>query len=234
MSSTSIEALYSNIIVDLLECVRFAVVAHGKQTRKNGEGHYIVHPLEVAIILMREGGVRSPDTLKAAILHDVVEDTTTTLAQIESVFGKRVASIVAEVSDDRSLSASDRKRAQVEHIPHLSTEAKLVKFGDKISNLRSMTRGVPGDWSLLQAQGYALWCREAMSRVVDPNVGLERALAEVLSGTFPFQGGVRKMISDDANIDSKAYLESYYVHLEEQRKKKPTKSPALPPTEKKE
>jgi len=214
MSSNSI------VTADLLECVRFAVAAHGRQMRKNGDGPYIMHPIEVAIILLREGGVTSPEILKAAILHDVVEDTTTTLGQIEVVFGKHVASIVAEVTDDRTLTASERKRAQVEHIPHLSTEAKLVKFGDKISNLRSMARGVPGEWSLLQAQGYALWCREAMMPVVGLNAGLESALGVVLSGTFPFQVGTRSMLPPDASVDPKAYLERYYVHLEEQRKKK--------------
>lgn len=71
------------------------------------------------------------------------EDCGTTHAELETLFGKHVADIVAEVSDDKSLSKSTRKKMQIEHAPHMSPEAKTVKLGDKLDNLRSLLTDPP-------------------------------------------------------------------------------------------
>ena len=67
-----------------------------------------------------------------------MEDTDTTFAELEQHFGKHVASIVAEATDDKKLSKVQRKKAQIEHAPHISNEGKIVKIADKISNLRDL------------------------------------------------------------------------------------------------
>lgn len=67
----------------------------------------------VAHILANEAGVTDLDVLLAAILHDTVEDTDTTLNEIEWNFGERVRGIVAEVTDDKSLPKQERKKLQV-------------------------------------------------------------------------------------------------------------------------
>lgn len=82
-------------------------------------------------------------SLQAALLHDTVEDTDTTPAELEAKFGATVARIVREVTDDRSLPKQERKRQQVEHAPHCSREAKLVKLADKLYNLRDLNRCTP-------------------------------------------------------------------------------------------
>ncbi len=64
--------------------------------------------------------------------YSTVEDTGTTFEELEGLFGKNVANIVREVTDDKGLSKERRKQLQVEHTPHLSREAKLVKLGDKL------------------------------------------------------------------------------------------------------
>jgi (p)ppGpp synthase/HD superfamily hydrolase len=76
--------------------------------------------------------------LQAALLHDTVEDTDTTLDEIEAVFGLRMRGIIDEVSDDKSLEYAERKRRQIEHAPNSSKEAKLVKLADKLHNLRDL------------------------------------------------------------------------------------------------
>lgn len=81
--------------------------------------------------------------MQAALLHDTVEDTDTTFEELESVFGATVARIVQEVTDDRSLLKAERKRLQVEHAPHCSHQAKLVKLADKLYNLRDLNRCTP-------------------------------------------------------------------------------------------
>ena len=81
--------------------------------------------------------------LQAALLHDTVEDTDTSLAELEAKFGPVVARIVQEVTDDKSLPKQERKRQQVEHAPHCSHQAKLVKLADKLYNLRDLNRCMP-------------------------------------------------------------------------------------------
>lgn len=84
-----------------------------------------------------------PTALQAALLHDTVEDTDTTPAELEAKFGVTVARIVQEVTDDKSLPKQERKRLQVEHAPHCSQQAKLVKLADKLYNLRDLNRCTP-------------------------------------------------------------------------------------------
>lgn len=81
--------------------------------------------------------------LQAALLHDTVEDTDTSPQELEENFGPVVAGIVQEVTDDKSLPKQERKRQQVEHAPHCSHQAKLVKLADKLYNLRDLNRCTP-------------------------------------------------------------------------------------------
>lgn len=81
--------------------------------------------------------------IQAALLHDTVEDTDTTLEELEAMFGKKVASIVQEVTDDKTLPKQERKKLQVKHAPHCSHQAKLVKLADKLYNLRDLNRCTP-------------------------------------------------------------------------------------------
>lgn len=148
----------------VLKAVQFAVRAHGGQKRKATGVPYITHPIDVAQILVDEAGCMDPSTLVAAVLHDVVEDTRVTAAEIETVFGGKVASIVLEVSDDK------RKREQIRKFPTLSWEAAQVKVADKISNLRDQMRNPIDSWSIERIQGYGGWC----DRVVFSAEGVPR------------------------------------------------------------
>ena len=77
------------------------------------------------------------------MLHDTVEDTETSIAELEAAFGQTVARIVQEVTDNKTLSRQERKRQQVEHAPHSSQQAKLVKLADKLYNLRDLNGSTP-------------------------------------------------------------------------------------------
>src|SRR6476660_7932942 len=132
----------------LLRAASFAAQKHSGHRRKGSDGQpYINHPLEVASILANTGSVDDLDVLIAALLHDTVEDTGVTTAELTELFGAAVSSYVAEVTDDKSLSDKERKRRQVEHAPHLSAGAKLIKLGDKISNIIDITNNPPVGWS---------------------------------------------------------------------------------------
>ncbi|XP_045142276.1 guanosine-3',5'-bis(diphosphate) 3'-pyrophosphohydrolase MESH1 isoform X1 [Echinops telfairi] len=133
----------------LLEAVDFAARKHRRQRRKDPEGTpYINHPIGVARILTQEAGVTDIVVLQAALLHDTVEDTDTTLEEVEQHFGAQVRSLVEEVTDDKTLPKLERKRLQVERAPHTSPGAKLVKLADKLYNLRDLNRCTPEGSSL--------------------------------------------------------------------------------------
>jgi GTP diphosphokinase / guanosine-3',5'-bis(diphosphate) 3'-diphosphatase len=159
----------------VLKAALFAAVKHRRQRRKDPEATpYINHPLKLAATLW-EAGITDVDVLSAALLHDTVEDTRTSSAEIRRTFGRRVAAIVAEVTDNKRLHKKTRKRLQVEHAPSLSREAKLVKLADKISNLNDLARAPPPDWTLARRREYFDWSRDVVAGLKGTNVRLERA-----------------------------------------------------------
>lgn len=129
------------------------------------------------------GGVVDASILCAAILHDTIEDTKTTADELRQLFGEKVASIVLEVTDDKSLAKEVRKEEQVRHAPHISTEAKLVKLADKICNLRDILVSPPADWSAERKQAYFDWA----ARVVAGLRGVHSGLETVFDGLFSRQ-----------------------------------------------
>ncbi len=147
----------------LLEALAFAARKHRDQRRKDPEASpYINHPIALADVLVNEGGVTDVEVLCAALLHDTVEDTDTSLRELEETFNPRIARIVAEVTDDAALPKAERKRLQVEHAARLSPEAKLVKLADKICNLRDVALRPPASWSLERRREYFEWAKQVI------------------------------------------------------------------------
>uniref|UniRef100_A0A8C4HQG8 Guanosine-3',5'-bis(diphosphate) 3'-pyrophosphohydrolase MESH1 n=1 Tax=Dicentrarchus labrax TaxID=13489 RepID=A0A8C4HQG8_DICLA len=161
----------------LLETVHFAAEKHRSQRRKDVEQTpYINHPVGVARILSHEGGVTDIEVLQAALLHDTVEDTDTSPAELEAKFGPIVARIVQEVTDDKRLPKQERKRQQVEHAAHCSRQAKLVKLADKLYNLRDLNRCTP---VAERVQEYFVWACEVVKGLKGTNSALEEKLGEL-------------------------------------------------------
>ena len=160
----------------LLKALAFAARKHRDQRRKDAEASpYINHPIALADVLVNEGGVTDVEVLCAALLHDTVEDTATTHEELVNAFGSRIARIVAEVTDDKQLSKSERKRLQVEHAASLSMEAKLVKLADKICNLRDVAKGPPADWDIARRCQYFEWARQVIDGLRGVHPRLEAA-----------------------------------------------------------
>lgn len=148
----------------LLRALVFAAARHRDQRRKDAlASPYINHPIAVATALWHEGGVRDEVALTAAILHDTIEDTGTTAAELAEAFGAAVAAVVVEVTDDKSLPKLRRKELQIEHAPHLSTPAKLVKLGDKLCNLRDIIDAPPANWPAERRAAYVAWTRDVVA-----------------------------------------------------------------------
>jgi guanosine-3',5'-bis(diphosphate) 3'-pyrophosphohydrolase len=163
----------------ILEAAAFAADRHRMQRRKDADASpYINHPLALAHILSREGGVSDPAVLCAALLHDTVEDTETTLAELEDRFGAKVAATVAEVTNDECLPKAEQKRLQVVNAASKSPAAKLVKLADKISNLRDIAAAPPTGWSRERRLEYYRWSRDVVAGLRGVNPALDRAFDE--------------------------------------------------------
>ena len=138
----------------------FAVKAHAGTERRGKGFPYIVHPMEAMEIV----ATMTPDQelLAAAALHDTVEDTDVTVEQLRAEFGSRIASLVADESDEmpadipESASWHARKQAAIDRLARASRDAKMVALGDKLSNMRAIARdyAVQGDalWSLFHVK----------------------------------------------------------------------------------
>lgn len=120
------------------EAAAFAAKAHEGAVRKGSKIPYITHPLETAVIvsLMTE----DEEVIAAALLHDVIEDAGVTRQELEARFGSRVAHLVAEESEDKSLSWMERKAATLKKLETAGMESKILALGDKLSNLRCTAR----------------------------------------------------------------------------------------------
>jgi GTP diphosphokinase / guanosine-3',5'-bis(diphosphate) 3'-diphosphatase len=147
----------------LLKALAFAAHKHRDQRRKDADASpYINHPIALADALVNEGGVTDVEVLCAALLHDTVEDTDTTHEELLDAFGSRIARVVAEMTDDKRLPKAERKRLQVEHAPHVSQDAKLVKLADKLCNLRDVAERPPAGWDVVRRREYFDWAKQVV------------------------------------------------------------------------
>ena len=160
----------------LLHALAFAAHKHRDQRRKDAEASpYINHPIALAEVLAGEGGVTDIEVLAAALLHDTIEDTDTTVEELREHFGAPIADMVVEVTDDKRLPKAERKRLQIEHASGLSRGAKLVKLADKICNLRDVAERPPAQWDLERRREYFEWARRVIDGVRGTHAGLEAA-----------------------------------------------------------
>jgi guanosine-3',5'-bis(diphosphate) 3'-pyrophosphohydrolase len=118
--------------------VAFATAFHGDQRRPTG-APYLEHLLEALEVLVRGARVTDPDVLCAAVLHDVVEDTPCTVADLRREFGDRVADLVEWVTIPGT--GGDKKAAKEAYLAGLRDapdDAILVKLADRASNVQTL------------------------------------------------------------------------------------------------
>ena len=120
----------------LNKAIKFATDAHNGATRKGSDTPYILHPLEAAAIVSRL--TSDQDLMIAAMLHDTIEDTCITYEDIKQEFGERIANLVNHESEDKSKTWHERKSHTLNTLQNEPLDVKIVAFGDKLSNIRSM------------------------------------------------------------------------------------------------
>lgn len=151
------------MIPDLLLAEAFARERHAGQLRDGTNAPYVTHPIAVAAIL-RAHGVTDRVTLAAALLHDVVEDTPTPLAEIEARFGAEVAGGVGELTRPPAKpdqTKEDWRRDLLAHLPHVSERARQIKLADRLHNLGESRVAGPDD----KYQRYRRWTAEVLQTI---------------------------------------------------------------------
>ena len=165
----------------LAQAFDFAARAHVDQRRKGAaQEPYMNHLTEVVALLSHSSHGNDVDLLAAGALHDAVEDAGVTLGEIEERFGPGTASIVAEVTDDKSMPKPERKRRQVETAAHKSVSARLLKIADKTSNLRSLVASPPASWDRKRLEEYADWAEQVVAQCRNLDPFLEARFDEAL------------------------------------------------------
>lgn len=117
--------------------IRLTLSAHAGQIRKaDPQVPYATHPLHVAIMVQEAGG--DEDSIIAALLHDLLEDTDVTPEDLDEEFGPKVSTIVQEVSEDKGHPWRERKARMVERLKSASPEACMIAAADRIHNLETL------------------------------------------------------------------------------------------------
>lgn len=156
-------------LIQLFEALSFSAKKHKKQKRKDLDNTpYINHPVDVArniAFLTSLDEKEKLDILNAAILHDTVEDTPTTLNEIENLFNENVAKLVEEVTNQKELTSEQSKLFELEKAKKLSLGAALIRISDKIENVKDINKTQPINWNLERKLKYCNWARNLVQNI---------------------------------------------------------------------
>jgi (p)ppGpp synthase/HD superfamily hydrolase len=169
-----------NHITKFVNAIEFAAEKHKLQRRKGYlKIPYINHPVKVCKILI-DCEETDIDLLLAAILHDTIEDTDTTVKELQELFGEKVTALVTEVTDNMDMDEQERKTLQVTNASRLSSDASLIRIADKIANLSDLIK-YPLNWTTRRKIRYIGWAVDVFNNCKGRNVKLDEAFEEVVS-----------------------------------------------------
>jgi guanosine-3',5'-bis(diphosphate) 3'-pyrophosphohydrolase len=141
----------------------------------------IVHIQEVADLVWASGG--TDDEIVAAWLHDIVEDTEINIENIEEVFGKEVAEMVAGLTDPldfKGLPIEERKQKQVDRLLNKSNSVKRIKMADQTSNVKFLAVDPSVSWANDRAIGYV----EGAKKIVTACSGVSKLLEDLFESVY--------------------------------------------------
>lgn len=178
----------------IFEALEFAVHAHGSvdHRRKGTRFPYMVHPVRVGWILERHG--YEDELVAAGLLHDTLEDTEATTAEIAERFGERVAGYVEAATADKTLGWRETREATVAKLKKLDAVVLPLLAADKVDKVRSIRdtlveRGEKDTWVLFNSDRRDNeWYYRSLSEAFlarDPEVPLFQTLAAEVDAVFP-------------------------------------------------
>ena len=158
-----------------------AARSHAGQRRKGRRREPYFNDLVEVAELISEAAGDDATLIAAGLLHDAIEHTQTGLDELQSLFGEEVASLVMEVTDDKSLPKMERKRLQIVNAPKKSRRAKLLKLADATSNVRSLAVDPPADWDTDRVLDYIVWAEQVIGHCRGLNSELDQAFDAAVS-----------------------------------------------------
>ncbi len=153
----------------------FAIERHSKQMRDDNKTPFVSHPIAVCEIL-RENGITDTDIICAAYLHDTVEDTDATIEDINREFGKDVADLVFELTNDKSIPKPERDSRMIEYFKKASRGAKLIKLADRYHNLCSLPE--TPSWSAGKKAEYVEESKRLLESLQGTHTNLEKMFGD--------------------------------------------------------
>ena len=175
---------------NLFDAIEFAARAHHGQYRKASPLPYILHPLNVARILIECGA--SDDVVIAAVLHDVVEDTPVTLQEVQAEFGENVARLVEGMSEpNRQDKWEKRKQDMLTFLETAPQDLLLIELADKLDNIREIRRDLARD-------GEQVWTR--FSRGQDQQKWVYVQFLDLFNRRLESECGKQLLAELDANV----------------------------------
>lgn len=167
-----------------LRALRFAARAHGEQKTPTGLpylAHVTAVAMEVIAGLRAEPGHDEELAVSCALLHDVVEDTPISLAEVEAAFGARVAAGVAALTKDPTLDKAAAMRDSLDRIAAGRVELALVKLADRITNLAPP----PAHWDGAKIAAYRAEAELILDRLGSASEALATRLAQRIAAYPP-------------------------------------------------
>lgn len=179
--------------MELIEkALRVAVSAHKEQVRKTDGSPYVVHPIMVARYVEQHGF--APHVVAAALVHDVLEDTTVSEDELRNELGDTVVNIVTAVSEDKKLQWMDRKKKYIADVTAAHEEVWAVSIADKIHNAESLI-------SFHKKHGADTW--KNFNKGKEEKVWFERTLYENLKKVWnhPLLTEYKKLVKTLETLD---------------------------------
>lgn len=157
------------------KAIQFAAQAHKGQKRKGVPIPYILHPMEVSLIVSEM--TNDEEVITAAILHDTLEDCKEVTREILlECFGEKVLSLIEAESEDKSKTWMERKQATIERLQKEERiEVKMIALADKLANLRSMSR----DYAQLGDEIFKCFNQKDATKIAWYYEGVKDALEEL-------------------------------------------------------
>ncbi len=157
------------------KAITFATEKHEGQFRRGG-APYVIHPIRIANILLQEWSCEDPNVVCAALLHDVVEDTPTTIKEVKDAFGNEIGKLVDGMT---MWKGSETYEVYVKRVSRGPEELRMIKCADVLDNLRSWYETESDD-------GFARWWRNteelilpmAMTVSKETAVAIQKVLAD--------------------------------------------------------
>lgn len=177
----------------ILGAAIYAMEKHKSQVRSNPKKTpYIIHPIEVADLVVKVGKVYDKDVLITALLHDVMDDTAVTFEEIGSLYGSGVVGYLNEMAIKKDLSLKEQKKQQIMQAFHQTPNVAIIKMSDKLSNLKTLATTPPASWSRDKIDQYFQWAQAVVENLPESNSMLKTAVKATISDYWEKQAQYKK------------------------------------------